>query len=69
MSNVTGVVASFDDRRGDGVLLTDAGEHLYFHCVAIADGTRTIGEGLRARGRRGVGRTGRDEVLDVVALD
>jgi cold shock CspA family protein len=40
-----GVVASFDGERGYGeVHSADAGE-LFFHCTAIADGTRTIAVG------------------------
>ena len=68
MSDVTGVIASFDDRRGDGALIVDDGEQLYFHCLSLADGTRTIGVGVRARGRRVVGRLGHDEVGDLREL-
>jgi hypothetical protein len=64
----TGVVQSFDDRRGDGALRDDDGRLYYFHCVSIADGSRTIGVGVRARARRAVGRLGHDEVVDVVAM-
>jgi hypothetical protein len=60
-----GEIQSFDDRRGDGELLGDDGRTYYFHCVNIADGSRTIGVGQRARGRRAVGRRGHDEVVDV----
>jgi hypothetical protein len=62
---VTGVIESFDDRRGDGVLLSDAGERFYFHCVAIADGSRHIDVGVRASAERRVGHVGRDEVVAV----
>jgi cold shock CspA family protein len=37
-----GVVHSFDELRGMGVVETDGGRHLPFHCTAIADGTRRI---------------------------
>lgn len=62
---IVGTIEDFDDRRGDGHLRGDDGELYYVHCVAIADGTRTIRVGARARARRGVGRLGYDEVLDV----
>jgi hypothetical protein len=62
---VVGVIESFDDRRGDGHLLSESGERFYFHCVAIADGTRHIEPGVRAQGERRVGHVGRDEVVAV----
>jgi cold shock CspA family protein len=65
---IEGVVESFDEQHGDGWFVTDAGERLYFHCVTIKDGSRTIPAGVRAVGRRSVGRLGRDEVFDVSAL-
>jgi cold shock CspA family protein len=65
---VEGVVATFDERRGDGLVTSDRGERLYFHCVSIADGTRRIDVGARVRARRRVGHTGRDEVVDVARV-
>ncbi len=62
---VVGVIESFDDRRGDGVLRSDEGERFYFHCVSITDGTRHIEIGVRAHGERRVGQVGRDEVSEV----
>lgn len=45
----TGVVASFDEPRGLGVIRASNGVELPFHCTAIADGSRSIsvGEGVR----------------------
>jgi cold shock CspA family protein len=60
--NVFGVVLSFDDRRGDGFVLSDAGESFYFHCVSISDGSRHVDEGERISARRSVGHLGRDEL-------
>jgi cold shock CspA family protein len=38
-----GTVASFDDAKGFGTVRDDAtGREHFFHCTAIADGTRTI---------------------------
>jgi hypothetical protein len=62
---VIGRVESFDDGRGDGVLLSDDGERFYFHCVSIADGSRHMEAGVRAHGERHVGHVGRDEIVDV----
>jgi cold shock CspA family protein len=58
---ITGVVASFDAARGDGTVTLDNGETLSFHCVGIADGTRTIGVGATVTAERVVGHCGRDE--------
>ncbi|MGC2484643.1 MAG: hypothetical protein WA359_00155 [Acidimicrobiales bacterium] len=65
---MTGIVESFDDRRGEGVVRGDHGEHLYFHCVNIADGSRHIDVGARIEATRHVGHLGRDEARDVRAL-
>jgi cold shock CspA family protein len=66
--NVVGVVEAFDDRRGDGFIVSDAGERLYFHCVSILDGTREIAVGQRVSAARHVGHVGRDEVGDIEKL-
>lgn len=42
MPAARGHVTSFDDRRGYGVIAADDGRALFFHCTAIADGTRSI---------------------------
>ncbi len=44
---VSGVVVSFDERAGWGSVRGDGGEELFFHCTAVADGSRTIAEGTR----------------------
>ena len=38
----TGTVTAFDEGVGLGLVVTDDGAVHEFHCVAIADGTRTI---------------------------
>ncbi len=65
---ITGVIDGFDSRRGDGYLLGDDERRYYFHCVTIADGTRTISNGARATGQRSVGRLGHDDVITVAEL-
>jgi len=42
---VKGHVVSFDDPRGVGEIESADGRRLFFHCTAIADGTRTIQPG------------------------
>lgn len=59
---ITGVVGAFSGPRGDGVIVSDAGESLYFHCVSILDGSRTIEVGTVVVGTRRVGHLGSDEV-------
>jgi hypothetical protein len=62
---IVGVIDSFDEYRGDGVLRSDDDQLFYFHCVNIEDGSRTIPVGVRAKGERSVGRLGRDELVRV----
>lgn len=42
-----GTVTEFDDRAGTGTVTADDGTTYPFHCIEIADGTRTIEEGSR----------------------
>lgn len=53
-----GVVESFDDAVGLGVVVAADGQRLPFHCIGIADGTRTIAAGTAVRFdlRAGLGR-------------
>jgi cold shock CspA family protein len=39
------MVAAFDEASGLGEVSTDDGSRVAFHCVGIADGTRTIAVG------------------------
>ncbi len=43
----TGVIESFDDPAGLGVVRGDDGQTWPFHCVSIADGSRFIEPGVR----------------------
>lgn len=61
---IEGVVVGFDDHRGDGWIEDDGGRW-YFHCVAIADASRHIANGLTVTGTRVAGLRGADEVSDV----
>ncbi len=60
-----GVVVDFDEARGLGTLEADDGELVPFHCVAIADGSRSVPVGARVRYRLAMGPTG---VLEARAL-
>jgi cold shock CspA family protein len=66
--NVFGVVETFDGRRGDGSIRSEEGERFYFHCVAIADGSRDIEVGARVRARRHTGLRGRDDLMAIEKL-
>ncbi len=61
----SGVVASFDDHRGDGAIVADDASRWWFHCTQIADGSRTIEPGAAVRFVVGPGRLGRWEAAAV----
>jgi CspA family cold shock protein len=42
---MTGTVTAFDEHVGLGTVAGDDGREYLFHCVEIADGTRTIAPG------------------------
>jgi len=46
-ARLTGVVTTFDEASATGVVTADDGSTYPFHCIEIADGTRTIEEGAR----------------------
>jgi cold shock protein len=58
---VTGAVVQFDDAAGYGSVRIDDGGELFFHCTAIADGTRTIAVGAKVAFEVVPGRRGRWE--------
>ncbi len=61
----TGVVSSFDDPGGYGTVTADGGDEHWFHCTAIADGSRHIDEGIRVRFLVVPGLLGRWEASDL----
>ncbi len=65
IASATGVVASFDDPRGLGVVRAEDGTEYPFHCTAIADGTRTIDEGAAVDFEVVAGRMGRWEAAKI----
>ncbi len=60
-----GVVATFDDHGGYGTVRATDGTELFFHCTAVADGSRTIVVGTEVRFKVVPGRLGRWEATDV----
>jgi len=63
--NLRGTVTGFDVPAGWGVITAESGEHIPFHCTAIADGSRDITVGLAVRFDLGAGRMGRFEAAGV----
>ncbi len=64
----SGRVVAFDDQRGYGTVRGPDGVELFFHCTAIADGSRTIGTGVAVTYEVVPGQRGRYEA-DRVAGD
>ena len=64
---MTGVVASWDDHGGYGTVRADDGAEHFFHCTAIADGTRTIDEATPVTFDLVAGHRGRYEARDIRA--
>jgi CspA family cold shock protein len=61
-----GVVATFDDQKGYGTVRADDGTEHFFHCTAVADGTRTIAVGTRVGFTLVPGRQGRWEATGLL---
>lgn len=68
LSDGRGVVASFDDPRGIGVVRREDGTEYPFHCTAIVDGTRTIVVGEEVSFRVAAGRNGKWEAVSIVSI-
>lgn len=62
---MTGTVVAWDERGGYGLVRSDDGAEHFFHCTAIADGSRTIEEGARVTFEVVPGRLGRWEATDL----
>jgi len=58
---VNGTVVEFDDAKGFGTVRGEDGADRFFHCTAIADGTRTIEVGAAVHYDIVAGRLGRYE--------
>ncbi len=62
-----GTVAAFDGPRGVGEVRGTDGRTWFFHCTAVADGTRTVAEGAEVRFDVVAGRLGRWEAANLRA--
>ena len=61
-----GAVVDFDEPAGYGHVVADDGSgEWFFHCTAIADGTRTIAVGAKVRFAVVPGHLGRYEATDL----
>lgn len=63
----TGTVERYDPAAGYGTVVDDSGRSWWFHCTAIADGSRAVDEGARVVFRLTPGRLGRWEAADLTA--
>ncbi len=68
LSDGRGVVASFDDPRGIGVIRRDDGTEYPFHCTAVANGSRSIAVGTIVQFSVAAGRLGRWEAISIVEV-
>ncbi|CAN5709756.1 hypothetical protein BH20ACT2_BH20ACT2_11050 [soil metagenome] len=64
----TGTVTTFDEHKGYGTVTDGDGSAWFFHCTAIADGSRTIPAGADVRFAVIAGRLGRWEATDLRAV-
>ena len=64
----TGTVVAFDEHRGYGMVRAGDGRELFFHCTAIADGSRKIRVGTEVVFAVVPGHRGTWEAGDVTAL-
>ena len=62
---VQGTVVEFDEERGTGEVETAEGRRLFFHCTAIADGSRTVEPGRKVSFVVVPGHLGRWEAGDL----
>jgi len=60
-----GLVATFDESEGLGTLTDAVGGTWPFHCVAIADGTRTVPVGAEVEFALASGHGGRIEAVGI----
>jgi cold shock CspA family protein len=60
-----GEVLAFDEPAGYGTIESSTGERYFFHCTAIADGSRTIAVGVPVVFDVVPGRRGRWEAAAV----
>ena len=64
----TGTVVAFDEHRGYGTVRAADGRELFFHCTAIADGSRRVPVGAEVVFAVVPGHRGTWEATDVKTL-
>ena len=64
----SGTVVEFDDHRGVGLVEGGDGRRLFFHCIAIADGSRSIDVGAEVAFQVVAGHGGHCEAASVTKL-
>ena len=65
LGETIGTVVAFDQERGTGAVRSEEGRELFFHCTAIADGSRRIAVGAHVAFRVVAGHLGRWEAGDI----
>ncbi len=65
---VRGTVRAFDEQRGLGEIAADDGTVYPFHCMVIADGSRSIRVGAAVEFERVAGHLGRWEAAAVTKV-
>lgn len=65
--SMTGTVTAFDESSGLGTVTADGGAAYPFHCVSIADGSRSIEPGTRVSFEAAF-RVARIEATSIVRL-
>jgi cold shock CspA family protein len=68
MTSDRGTIVEFDEHKGVGVVEDGDGRRLFFHCTAIADGSRTITVGAKVVFQLAAGHGGRWEATSVTKL-
>jgi cold shock CspA family protein len=63
-----GTVVAFDDDAGYGAVRSEGGDEHFFHCTAIADGSRTIEVGAVVVFEVVAGHRGRWEAAGVTVV-
>jgi cold shock CspA family protein len=63
-----GEVISFDEDAGYGVVRAENGAEHFFHCTAVADGTRAVPVGARVHFVVVAGRRGLWEAADLAPI-
>lgn len=64
----SGTIAEFDEHKGIGLVVRSDGRRLFFHCTALADGSRSITVGAKVVFQAAAGHGGHWEATSVTKL-